>query len=241
MKAQGKKKKEKKAGTKTISLPKIRVFIVDDHPIVRYGITRIINEEPDLTVCGEASGSLDLMDKIASERPDVILLDISLDGALDGLKITKMLHSRFPNISVLILSMHDENTYAQKAVRSGAKGYIMKDESYDMLPEAIRTVMKKEIYLSNEVKETLLKSLISPPEETKTVVEQLSDRERQVFNFLGAGYTSKAIAAKLGVSIKTIETHRSRIKTKLGIKNTPSLLLAAVSWADLDGISPPPN
>jgi len=217
---------------------KTKILVVDDHPIVRYGISRILNKEDDLAVCGEAEDGNEALQAIEKQKPDLILMDISLKRS-DGLKLTKIIRGDYPDIPVLILSMHDESVYARKALRSGAKGYIMKEESSEKLVPAIRQVLRGDIYVSDNVNKNVLTDFAAPAnEQDKCLVDALSDRERQVFIFLGQGYSSRAIADKLLLSVKTVETHRSRIKLKLGIEHNQQLLVTAAEWATSEGLKP---
>jgi DNA-binding NarL/FixJ family response regulator len=198
-----------------------------------------LNKEDDLTVCGEAEDGNEVLQVIDKLKPDLVLLDISLKR-FDGLKLTKIIRMDYPDIPVLILSMHDETVYAPKALRSGAKGYIMKEESSERLVSAVRLVLKGEIYVSEEVKKHVLNEFGAPKEQyVKSLVDKLSDRERQIFILLGQSYSSRAIADKLLLSVKTIETHRSRIKLKLNMESNQQLLVAAANWADREGLTPP--
>jgi DNA-binding NarL/FixJ family response regulator len=231
------------ATAKTAKTPKTktkaRIAIVDDHAVVRYGITRILDGENDMELCGEAHNSATALEMIRKTHPDIVIVDISLQGMLDGLKLTKTLKSQSPGLLVLVLSMHDETIYAQKALGAGANGYIMKEESSEKLVSAIREVLKGEIYVSDEVKKCMLHNFANIEGRRDHSVDLLSDRERQVFLLIGAALTTRAIAEKLCVSIKTIETHRSRIKLKLSITNTSELVLSAAAWAEREGLAPP--
>ena len=218
---------------------KARILLVDDHPIIRYGVSRILNKEDDLMVCGEAEDGNDALQTIEKLKPDVVLLDISLKR-LDGLKLTKIIRLDYPLIRILVFSMHDEIQYARKALRSGAKGYLMKENSSEKIVSAIRQVLKGEIYVSEAVKKLVMAEFGTPQQEqTKSPVDKLSDRERQVFIMLGQGYSSRAMAERLILSVKTIETHRARIKLKLAIENNQDFLLSASTWAEREGLKPP--
>jgi len=217
---------------------KTKILVVDDHPIVRYGISRILNKEEDLVVCGDAEDGNEALLAVEKHKPDLILMDISLKR-YDGLKLTKIIRTDYPEIPVLILSMHDEAVYARKALRSGAKGYIMKEESSEKLVSAIRQVLRGEIYVSDNVNKNVLTDFAAPAgERGMSLVDTLSDRERQVFILLGQGYSSRAIAEKLLLSVKTVETHRSRIKLKLSIESNQQLLVASAEWAAGEGLKP---
>jgi DNA-binding NarL/FixJ family response regulator len=229
---------EKQAVNK-IKNKKTNILIVDDHPIVRYGVSRIIGQDPAFAVCGEAENPKETIQFFKTNKADAVVLDISLEGVLDGLKLTKVLRSKYPSMPILILSMHDEMTYAEKALTAGASGYIMKEESSDKLISALKDILNGEIYVSEKVKKQMLHSFSSPKEDlSDKIVEILSDRECQVFSMIGSGHTTRTIAEKLHVSVKTIETHRSRIKFKLSIDSTPEMVLAAGNWAKKERIAP---
>lgn len=221
------------------SKKKSEILIVDDHPIVRYGITRIINQDPELSVCGETATPREAMLFLKENDVDAIVLDISLESVLDGLKLAKFIRAKYPQTPILVLSMHDEMIYAQKSLAAGANGYIMKEESSDKLVTALKEVLKGEVHVSEAVKKNMLLSFAKPKEDIiKEVVQNLSERECQVFAMVGAGLSTRTIAEKLHVSVKTIETHRSRIKFKLSINSTQELLLAAAAWAKQTRIAP---
>ena len=217
---------------------KARILIVDDHPIVRLGFSRAINREEDLAVCGEAEDGHEALQAIEKLKPDLVLLDISLKR-FDGLKLTRIIRTDHPTIPVLILSMHDEAIYARKALQCGAKGYIMKAEPPEAIVAAVRRVLSGEVSVSDDVNKQVLTAFVTAPESRdRPLVDALSDRERQVFTLLGQGYSSRAIAGQLLLSVKTIETHRARIKLKLDIESNQQLLLGAAQWADHEGLRP---
>lgn len=217
---------------------KTRVFIVDDHPIVRYGITRILNNEPDITVCGDADSAETAIEKIEKLRPDIIVVDISLKE-MNGLQLTKLIHEHLPCVPVVILSMHDERMYANKALRAGASGYVMKEESSEKLVLAIRQILSGDIYVSEQVKKNIIHAYAGKDEGSKSsVIDRLSDREHEIFTLIGIGNSSRIIADKLCLSVKTIETHRSRIKDKLGLPDSTKLSLAAMEWARKENLVP---
>ncbi|HOS39297.1 MAG TPA: response regulator [Spirochaetota bacterium] len=206
------------------------VLIVDDHPIVRQGLLQIINREPDLVVCGEARGADEALRFVSNTLPDIAVVDISLEGS-SGIDLTRALRERYPELPVLVLSIHDEAIYAERALRAGARGYVMKQEAPGRVVGAIRTVLEGRQYLSEAMKETIMRK-VSPdaaapgasPEET------LSDRELEVFQLIGQGLANRAIADRLRVSIKTVENLRERIKTKLGIATSSELVPFAIQW-----------
>ncbi len=215
---------ESKSGTKT------RVLIVEDHPIVRHGLEMLINDEADLTVCGEAESTKEAADQMRKTKPDVVLVDIALsDGS--GLDLIKELHAAYPDIPLLAVSMHDESIYAERALRAGAKGYIMKKAAMDSLLVAIRKVLSGEIYLSEAMSSRLLKKLMNPGDVTSSPIDSLTDREFQVFRLIAEGIGPSEIANRLQLSVKTIETHREHIKEKLGLKSGTELTRFSLQWS----------
>jgi DNA-binding NarL/FixJ family response regulator len=213
----------------SLNAGKKRVFILEDHPIVRQGIADLITQEMDMTVCGQSDNYKEALENIASLKPDVVLLDISLNGA-SGLELLCSLKTHQPDAKVLILSMHDETLYAERALREGAKGYIMKQEATEKVLEAIRHVVKGQIYLSDQMLERVLEKKYAGCPTDASPMETLSDRELEVFRLIGEGISTSIIAKQLHRSIKTIETYRARIKVKLNLKNNMELIRAAMHW-----------
>jgi len=209
-----------------------RVLIVDDHPLVRESLTTLIHQQPDLSVCGEAGSQSEALSAIEQTRPDLAIIDISL-GRGSGLDLIKDIKDRHPALKMLVLSMHDEGVYAERAVRAGAHGYVMKKESTRKVIDAIRQVMSGELFLNAEIMASLAKRFVSgrPPIGALTV-DELSDRELEVFRLLGQGYETREIAQVLEVSIKTVQTYCARIKEKLRIRNGTELLREAVQWSE---------
>lgn len=208
---------------------KTRIFILDDHPIVRQGIGEMINDESDMTVCGESDNYQEAMGVVESLKPDVILVDISLSGS-SGLEFLKSLKIQYPDCKALILSMHDETLYAERALREGARGYIMKQEATEKIMDAIRHVMKGQIYLSDHMMERILEKKYGGISADASPIEALSDRELEVFRMIGEGISTSLIAKQLHRSVKTIETYRARIKVKLNLKNNMELIRLAMNW-----------
>ena len=209
-----------------------RVFIVDDHPIVRQGLTQILNQESDLTVCGEAEDALDALEAIAALQPDLVLVDLSLKGG-SGLDLIRTLKARHSTLPVLVVSMHDESLYVERVLRAGARGYIMKQEATDTMMHAIRRVLRGEIYVSDKMMTKLLGRLLFDTADTGvSALERLSNRELEVLRLIGEGYATRHIAAVLHVSIKTVESHRAHIKEKLQLKDTVELVRYAMQWVD---------
>jgi len=217
-----------------------RILVVDDHPVVRYGIARIINRERTMKVCGEAEDDAETLQMIEKSSPDIVLLDISLKDS-DGLRVTKTIKSAYPDLPVLILSVHDEKLYGRRALRSGARGYVTKQESTDKLITAIKKVLEGHIWINDKVEESIVRVYAGMREfRDLSIVDTLSDREREVFILIGQGYSARDIAEKLSLSVKTIETHRSRIKQKLGISTAQKLTALAAEWLRAAGLVPAP-
>lgn len=211
-----------------------RVLLVEDHPIVRQGLTELIEQEPDLSVCGVAASVPEALQAIAAEQPDIALVDLSLQDT-SGIELIKDIKARQPQLPVLVLSMHDETLYAERALRAGARGYIMKEEATERVMTAIRKVLSGEIYLSERMSARLVSKLVDgPPTTGGAPVERLSDRELQVFEMIGRGIGTRQIAEALHISVKTIETHRERIKTKMRLANNSELVQHAMQWTSFE-------
>jgi DNA-binding NarL/FixJ family response regulator len=209
---------------------KKKVLIVDDHPIVRQGLAQLLRQEHDLTVCGEADHGQGLPHVIAELKPDILVLDLTLKDT-SGIDVIKELAPKFPDLPILVLSIHDESLYAERALRAGAKGYIMKEEAADKVVTAIREVLKGDIYVGEKLKSRLLSKALGTPKAGASPLETLSDRELEVFRLLGQGYSTRRIAERFGRSIKTVEIYRANIKQKLGLKDAAELIHCAVRWA----------
>jgi DNA-binding NarL/FixJ family response regulator len=217
---------------------KAKVLIVDDHPIVRQGVGQLINQEADLMVCAEAETAPDALKAIAAHQPDVAVVDLSLKG-VSGLELIKDIKVRFPTLPVLVLSMFDETIYAERVLRAGARGYMMKEEATQKVLMAIRRVLNGEIYLSDAMASRLLSVFTTGARDGKTSpVDLLSDRELEVFQLIGEGLGTSQIARKLHLSPKTIETYRAHIKEKLNLDSAAKLLQHAIQWTQgLAGMS----
>jgi DNA-binding NarL/FixJ family response regulator len=214
-----------------------KIMVIDDHPIVRYGITKLIGQETDMEVCGSYDGSEDLLAIIADQKPNLIVLDISLGNA-DGITITRSLRRAGNCTPVVILSMHENRIYISRALRAGANGYVMKKQSSEQLISAIREVRQGRLFVGTEDSDELIRSMApSHPSKSETPLDLLSDRERQVFTQIGQGYTTFEIAANLSIKPKTVETYRCRIKEKLEIDSPQKLSLAAIEWATRQGLT----
>ncbi len=209
---------------------KTKIVIVDDHPIVRQGLAELINHEGDLVVCSQAEDAHKAMQAIRSLNPDMVVVDISLKET-SGMELIKDISVQYPNLSILALSMHDESLYAERALRAGAKGYIMKAEATENVVTAIRKVLSGQIYLSDRMTAKLIHKLVGGKTEVGvSVIDSLSDRELEVFHLIGQGYGTRQIGEKLHLSVKTIETYRAHIKEKLNLADAAELLQYAIQW-----------
>jgi len=207
-----------------------RIMIVDDHPIVRQGLSELINQEKDLLVCGEAEDACHTMQVIAKTNPDLVIVDVSLKDR-NGVELIKDIKAKYPNLLILTLSMHDESLYAERAMRAGAGGYIMKEEATKNVVTAVRTVLDGNVYLSSSMAAKMVRKLISGESGTDNfVVDCLSDRELEIFRLIGDGDGTGRIAEKLHLSVKTVETHREHIKQKLGLSDAIELRKCAIRW-----------
>ena len=210
-------------------MDKFKVLIVDDHPIVRHGLGELIARQPDLESCGEAANAAEALRQVETCRPDAAILDISLDGD-NGLDLIGQIKALYPDVKVLVSSMHDEKTFAGRALRAGALGYINKRESIRKVIDAVRQVLQGEIYLSPQMAKQLLhRAAVGEPLDHNPV-ETLSNRELEVFEMIGQGMNTQQIAGKLQISPRTVETHRKKIKTKLNLSNGAQLSRAAFLW-----------
>jgi DNA-binding NarL/FixJ family response regulator len=210
---------------------KKKILIVDDHPILRKGLSMLINQEADLVVQGEAEDARKAMDLIETVKPDLVIVDISLPG-VDGVELLKNIKLRHGDLPTLVVSMHDESLFAERALRAGARGYIMKQEAVDKLLIAIRHVLSGEIFVSNKIATKMLEKFVDGATKTATSpVALLSDRELTVLHLIGQGFGTRQIAEKLHLSVKTVESYRSHIKEKLRLSNATDLLKYAIHWA----------
>jgi DNA-binding NarL/FixJ family response regulator len=210
--------------------PSIRVLLVDDHPIVRYGLARLLASEPDMEVCGEAIDAHGALAAMASE-PDVAVVDISL-GATSGIDLIRELKQRRPGLHVLVVSIHDELLYAERALRAGASGYLMKHEATEAFPRAIRTIAAGGTFVSADVSARLVQRVVAGGTATTSAIDSLTDRELHVLQLLGHGLGTRAIAEQLHVSIKTVESYRARLKEKMNLRSGTELVRFAVSWVE---------
>lgn len=204
-----------------------QVFIVDDHAVVREGLMKMINQEPDMMVCGEAEDAPSALIRLFDMQPDVAIVDISLSSS-SGIDLIKGMKLHYPAMPILVFSMHEETVYAERALRTGASGYVMKCVPPAVLIAAIRTVRQGKIHLSEKLTEQLLYKVIRNDSGAEDSVGSLSDREFQVFQLIGKGVSSRQIAQNLNLSIKTIDTFRENIKRKLGLKSASELICYAI-------------
>jgi DNA-binding NarL/FixJ family response regulator len=212
------------------------VLIVDDHPVVREGLRQLLADDSALRVCGDADSAAACMSILVKSPPDIILADISLNGS-DGIELVKDIRRMNPNVPVLMFSFHAEEIYAERALIAGANGYVMKQESAETVLKAIHQVLAGEVFLSVAMTNRMLQKISGNPMKSGTLpgeVEQLSDRELEVFELIGHGYSTRRIAETLNLSIKTIETYRLHIKEKMGLNDATELMHHAVHWITVE-------
>ena len=212
---------------------KTRILIVDDHPMMRQGLAQLVNNEPDLAVCCEVENAHQALAAIDKDPPDLVLADITLPDK-SGIELIKDIQAINPGLAVLVISMHDESLYAERVLRAGGRGYIMKHEGGKKLMEAIRQVLSGKIYVSEKMSARILESFSGrrSPGADKSSVENLTDREFEVFQLIGQGKGTRQIAEKLHLSVKTVEVHRVNIKTKLKLQSATELIRFAVRWVE---------
>jgi DNA-binding NarL/FixJ family response regulator len=208
------------------------VLLVDDHPIVREGLATIINQQADLLVCGEAEDAAGALEAVARLEPDAVIVDLSLKRG-DGLDLIKELHRRHAALPILVLSMHDESLYVERALRAGARGYLMKQEGTAQVVLALHRILDGDIYVSEAMGKKLLRTFRDRRPDPRTPsIERLSDRELAVFRLIGQGYRTRQIAERLHVSVKTINTYRQHIKEKLELDSATEILRHAIQWVE---------
>lgn len=214
---------------------RVGVLIVDDHPLVRQGLASLIDQTPDLFICAQAADAAGAIVALESASPDVVVVDLSLRGS-NGIDLIKEIRRRAPQMDVLVLTMHDEAFYAERSLRAGARGYVMKGEEPDEVLEAIRRVRRGEVYVSPRLATELVRraaaSAASEGASDPSAVERLSDRELEVFELIARGLKTSEIAERLFVSVKTVDTHRHRIKEKLGLRTGLEVVRYAIRWLE---------
>lgn len=210
--------------------PKSKIFLVDDHPLVREWLTNLIHQQPDLAVCGEAETAPEALQAIGKLKPEVAIVDISLKGG-SGIELIKNLKTVQPRVAVIVLSMHDEDLYAERALRAGARGYIMKRETAKKVIAAIRQVLEGKLYLSERLTALFAEKFVEgDAPAASSSIGLLSDRELEVFQLLGQGYETRQIAGSLNISMKTVQAFCARIKEKLKLTSATELLREAIRW-----------
>ena len=208
------------------------ILIVDDHPIVRQGLVLLINQEKDLEVCGQAEDAHEAMQAIRQLSPDMVIVDLSLKDT-SGMELIKDLKIQHPDLPVLTLSMYDEAVYGERALRAGARGYVMKQEATGKVVTAIRRVLAGEVYVSDGMAAKMVSKFVGgAARRASSPADALSDRELEVFRMIGEGFGTREMADKLHLSIKTIETYRAHIKDKLGLEDANELLRTAIRWVN---------
>jgi len=211
---------------------KVKIFLVDDHPLVREWLTNLIHQQPDLIVCGESEDAPQALTGISGSQPDVAIVDISLKQG-SGIELIKNLKVLCPGVAIIVLSMHDERLYAERALRAGARGYIMKRETAKKVITAIRQVLDGKIYMSESLAAVFAEKFVDGRlPASSSLVEHLSDRELETFQLLGKGYETRQVAQMMNVSMKTVQAHCAHIKEKLKLTNAAELLREAVRWQE---------
>jgi DNA-binding NarL/FixJ family response regulator len=219
------------------SFTKARVLVVDDHPLVREGLIGLLSQQRDFVCCGEAGTAREALTAVMTHKPDIIILDLRLRGA-DGLELIKSLKSQIPDLKILILSQYDAPMYAERALRAGAMGYVVKEQASEEVLAALRTVLSGQVYVARGIAALLLHKFVGTgPRVAEGGLQRLTDRELHVMQLLGAGLTTRQIAAELNLSFKTIETHRENLKRKLGLQSAAALVHYATNWAQQQAVS----
>jgi DNA-binding NarL/FixJ family response regulator len=214
---------------------KLKVLLVDDHPITRQGMKALVNQQQNLEVVGEADNAPYAIELVGKLQPDLAIVDIALKTT-NGIELTKNIKVQAPNLPVLIVSMHDEGLYAERALRAGAMGYLMKQEASDKIIQAINRLLQGEIYLSDKIKEKMLHRFVNKKGDGMVFsIDTLSDREMEVFQLIGNGYSTRQIAQKLNLSSKTIDSYREHLKLKLNLESGAELVRHAIQWARNEG------
>ncbi|HSH39381.1 MAG TPA: response regulator transcription factor [Chthoniobacterales bacterium] len=211
---------------------KYGVLVVDDHPLFRKGVVQMLTDEPDLEVRAEASNSQQALGELRKQKFDLAVVDIGLDGSTNGIELTKAIKAEKPQLPVLVLSMHDETLFAERALRAGARGYVMKREALDNFIQAVRTVLRGEIFISENMSKRLVFAHLHGAGESSSPVERLTDRELEILQLLGKGRELADIAKELHISPKTVEAHRAHIKEKLDFRNAREVARFAVTWVN---------
>ncbi len=231
VKAKGSTRRPKESPA-TASGSKYRIVMIDDHPLVRQGLAQLLNSRPHLTVQGEADSAATGIELVRKHKPDLVILDLSLPKT-DGLELVKQLKAESPKLPMLVISMHDESVYAERVLRAGARGYVMKKEPSEKIFAAIDQILKGEIFVSDRIKHQMLEFSLTGKKasgEGDPLVDRLTDRELEVFRLLGDGISTREIAERLHLSVKTIETYRENLKVKLNLRSGAELVQRAIQW-----------
>ena len=232
MSSRGPTKSAKPEGDSAAPSSRKRILLVDDHPMMRAGLAQLINKQPDLEVCGEAGNPSEAFNELSRFQPDLILADITMPGR-SGIEFIKDLLASYPKLRILVVSMHDEMIYAERALRAGARGYIMKEAGGESLLAAIRDVLSEKVYVSSKTSAKILNAMTGQkPRGSSSPIEKLSDREFEIFQLIGQGKSTRDIAEQLHLSPKTVDVHRSHIKEKLELTDVTSLVRHAVRWVE---------
>lgn len=218
--------------------PVRKVVLVDDHPIMRRGLAQLVSAEAGLDVGGEAGSAREGLELIARLKPDLAIIDLTLPDK-NGLELVKDIRAMHPETHCLVLSMHDEGTYGERALRAGARGYVMKEEAADHLIHAIQKILSGGLYVSEALNARMLEQVASPSRGKASGIDSLTDRELEILTLIGKGIPTKNIAAQLCISARTVEAHRAHIKEKLGITDGAALVRYAVQWVGADGTRDP--
>jgi len=210
----------------------VKILIVEDHPIFRMGMKELIEQEPDLSVVGDAETVSAALEMIEARQPDLVIADLSLKQS-NGIDLVKEIHHRYKTVCSLVLSMHDETLHAERCIMAGAKGYIMKQEASESVVTAIRQIMAGNMYVSSRIMSTILNQFQNHPGQIhESPLKRLTDRELEIFQLIGRGVSSRKIAVRLNISAKTVSTYRERIKEKLGLNHGGELVRSAVIWVE---------
>jgi DNA-binding NarL/FixJ family response regulator len=212
--------------------PRKRILVVDDHPMTRSGLVYLLDKQADLQVCGEAGNPAEALTEIPRLKPDLLMTDITMPGR-SGIEFIKDVHALYAELPILVVSMHDETVYAERVLRAGARGYVMKEVGGEILLQALRQVLNGTVYVSPRMSAQLLNSFTDPrPRQSESPIKKLTDREFQVFQLIGQGKSTREIAKQLHLSPKTVDVHRGNIKEKLGLEDATSLIRYAVRWVE---------
>lgn len=206
----------------------VKVFLVEDHPIFRKGLVQLINSEADFDICGEADDYIGGLDGVRKTKPDIVVVDISLKDS-SGIELVKDIKLHFPDMLILVLSMHDENIYAERILKAGAKGYLMKQEAPETVITALRQILAGKVYVSDDISSKMLNRVVEGKGSSDSI-DLLSNRELEIFKLIGEGHSTREIASMLNISIKTVENHRAHIKEKMNLANSIELIQQATLW-----------